>query len=210
MMSIRTGIPVSSIALAAVNRSQQEAKRLVRFKELTGTPDRSGVATGSLTTPVTDISYWEGRYVLCELRLELESGEGMTFPDAVAAVSRENRIVSTPIIGRAGTVKEYICAGDWAVNIVVGLQSQSNGEILDQWPGDELRQFRKILEAEEAVKVYSEFLDVFNIGRVVIRSYSATQMTEANYQAVEISAVSDEDYEIFSNDYQKPKTDTKL
>lgn len=36
---------------------------------------------------------------------------------------------------------------------------------------------------------------------MVIKSYSTTQATEANYQAVSISAVSDEDYEIYSNEY---------
>ena len=33
------------------------------------------------------------------------------------------------------------------------------------------------------------------------KNYAATQMTEANYQAVSISAVSDEDCEIYSNEY---------
>lgn len=204
-MSIKVGIPVSSVALAAVNWAQHEAKRLVRFKELGKSSDRDDISTNELSVPVTDRSYWEGRYVLCELRLELESGEGLTFPDAIAAVSREHRIVSTALTGRDGTVKEYINAEDWGINLVLGIQSEANGEIADEWPGDELRKLRKLLEAKEALKVHSEFLDVFNIGRIVIKSYSATQMTEANYQAVEISAVSDEDYEIFSKEYEQPK-----
>jgi hypothetical protein len=53
--------------------------------------------------------------------------------------------------------------------------------------------------------VHSEFLDALNIGRLVVRSYAVRQMTEANYQVIEVSAVSDEDYEIFSNDYEQPK-----
>ena len=32
------------------------------------------------------------------LRLELEDGEGVTFADAVAAASREHRIVSTALV----------------------------------------------------------------------------------------------------------------
>lgn len=204
-MSVKVGIPVSSVALAAVNWAQHEAKRLIRFKEIGKGAGRDIITTGELSRPVTDRSYWEGRYVLCELRLELESGEGLTFPDAIAAVSREHRIVSTALTGRDGTVKEYINAEDWGINLVLGIQSESNGEIADDWPGDELRKLRKLLEAKEALKVHSEFLDVFNIGRIVIKSYSATQMTESNYQAVEISAVSDEDYEIFSKEYEQPK-----
>lgn len=197
-------MPVS-IDLAAVSWGQHISKRLVRFTELGGSPERDGVSCHELGQPITDPEYWEGRWVLCPLRLELEDGEGVTFADAVAAASREHRIVSTALVGRDGTVKEYINAGDWSVNIVLGLQHTDGGVIADEWPGTEVRQVRKLLEAKEALRVHSEFLDALNIGRLVIRSYSARQMTEANYQVIEISAVSDEDYEIFSRDYEQPK-----
>ncbi len=197
-------LPVS-IDLAALSWGKHMAKRLVRFTELGGSPERDGVSCHELGQPITDPEYWEGRWVLCPLRLELEDGEGVTFADAVAAASREHRIVSTALVGRDGTVKEYINAGDWSVNIVLGLQHTDGGVIADEWPGTEVRQVRKLLEAKEALRVHSEFLDALNIGRLVIRSYSARQMTEANYQVIEISAVSDEDYEIFSRDYEQPK-----
>ena len=185
------------------------AKKLVRFKELGGGPDRDGVRGHEIGGPITDPAYWEGRWVLCPLRLERENGEGVTFVDAVAAASRENRIVSTALTGRDGTVKEYINAGDWAVSIVLGLQSTEGGVIADEWPGTELREARKLLEREEALRVHSEFLDALNIGRLVVRSYAVRQMTEANYQVIEVSAVSDEDYEIFSNDYEQPKKESE-
>ena len=149
--------------------------------------------------PITNPEYWEGRWVLCKLRLERENGEGLTFADAVAAASREHRIVSTALTGRDGTVKEYINAGDWAVNIVLGLQCVENGNIADKWPTNEVREVRQLLETKEALRVHSEFLDALNIGRLVIRSYSLSQ----------ISAVSDEDYEIFSTDYEQPKKSAK-
>ena len=197
-------LPVS-IDLAAMSWGQHVAKKLIRFKELGGSPERDGITVHEIGQPITNPKYWEGRWVLCPLRLERENGEVLTFSDAVAAASREHRIVSTALTGRDGTVKEYINAGDWAVNIVIGLQCVENGEIADKWPEDELRQLRKLLEANEALRVHSTFLAALNIGRVVIRSYSLSQMTEANYQVVEISAVSDEDYEIFSSDYEQPK-----
>lgn len=197
-------LPVS-IDLAAMSWGQHIAKKLIRFKELGGNPERDGITVHEIGQPITDPEYWEGRWVLCPLRLERENGESLTFADAVAAASREHRIVSTALTGRDGTVKEYINAGDWAVNIVLGLQCVENGEIADKWPEDELRQLRKLLEAGEALSVYSKFLDALHINRIVIKSYSLRQMTEANYQVVEISAVSDEDYEIFSTDYEQPK-----
>ena len=197
-------LPIS-IDFAAMSWGQHMAKKLIRFKELGGSPDRDGITVHEIGQPITDPEYWEGRWVLCKLRLERENGEGLTFADAVAAASREHRIVSTVLTGRDGTVKEYINAGDWAVNIVLGLQCVENGEIADKWPTNEVREVRQLLETKEALRVHSEFLDALNIGRLVIRSYSLSQMTEANYQVVEISAVSDEDYEIFSTDYEQPK-----
>lgn len=218
-MSLKVGTPVSSIALAAVNWGQHEAKRLVRFKqgrtnEAPSWEGRGGdITTNTTNLPITDQSYWVGRYVLCPLTLEgvTKGGDKITveFPDAVAAVSRERHIVSTGLVGRNGTVKEYINEGDWQVNIVVGVQAVRDGVIADEWPGDELREVRRLLEVEESLAVYSEFLDVFNIGRLVIKSYTVTQGTEANYQEVNISAVSDEDYEIFSKEYEQPKEEAK-
>ncbi len=200
-------LPVS-IDLAAVSWGQHMAKKLVRFKELGSGPDRDGISGHEIGRPITDQAYWEGLWVLCPLRLERENGEGLTFVDAVAAASRENHIVSTVLTGRDGTVKEYINSGDWAVSIVLGLQSTEGGLIADEWPGTELREARKLLERKEALRVHSEFLDALDIGRLVVRSYVVRQMTEANYQVIEVSAVSDEDYEIFSNDYEQPKKET--
>ena len=153
---------------------------------------------------IRDREYWEGRYVLCPVRLRAQTESGtleLELPDAVAAVSRERRIVSTALTGRDGTVKEYINEGDWAVNLVVGVQAVENGEILDDYPSEALRELRRLLDVKAAIEVQSEFLAIFDITKIVIKSYGATQMTEANYQALTISAVSDEDYEIFSNEY---------
>lgn len=194
--------PPFSIDLAAAGWSQHLAKRLIRFKSLGSGPERDPVAGREAAIPITDIDYWQGRWVLCPLRIESEKGEGMTFADAVVAASRENRIVSTALTGRNGTVKEYINAADWSLSIVLGLQHTGDtGEIADEWPEQELRRLRKLLETQQALLVQSEFLDALQISRIVIRSYSVQQMTEANYQVVTVSAVSDEEYQIFSNEY---------
>lgn len=199
-------IPIA-IDLAAASWGQYLAKNLVRFKQ-----GRQGEApnwegrgedstTGDVGVPLTDREWWSGRYVLCEVTLEGEDGSRLTLPDAVATVSRERRIVSTALTGRNGTVKEYVSEGDWQIGLTVGVQAVRNGVIADEWPSDELRELRKMLEGTEALKVHSEFLDVFGITRIVVKGYSATQMTDQNYQAVSISAVSDEEIDLWSEDY---------
>lgn len=202
-------LPVS-IDLAAISWANYMSKRLVRWGESRKgeAPNWEGrgeaVKTQDRGVPITDRAWWEGRYVLCPVRLRAQTEGGtleVELADAVASVSRETRIVSTALVGRDGTVKEYINAGDWAVNLVVGVQAVRDGVIADEYPGDELRELRKLLDVKAAIEVHSEFLSIFDITKIVIKNYAATQMTEANYQAVSISAVSDEDYEIYSNEY---------
>lgn len=202
-------LPVS-IDLAAISWANYMSKRLVRFGDgRTGeAPSWEGrgnpINAQDRGVPITDRAWWEGRYVLCPVKLRAQTDSGtleVELPDAVAAVSRENHIVSTALVGRDGTVKEYIDAGDWSVNLVVGVQSVRDGVIADEYPGDELRELRQLLDVKSAIEVHSEFLAIFDITKIVIKNYAATQMTEANYQALSISAVSDEDYEIYSNEY---------
>ena len=202
-------LPIS-IDLAAISWGQHLAKKHVRFGEgrkgeSPSWEGRGGKLTGGRAgVPITDRSYWEGRWVLCPLRLRVVADgvvKEVELADVVAAVSRERRIVSTALVGREGTVKEYINEGDWVVNLVVGVQPTENGEIVDGYPGEELRELRGILDVKGAIEVQSEFLDVFGVSRIVVRSYGARQMTEGNYQVVEISAVSDEEYDIWSVDY---------
>lgn len=199
-----------SIDLASISWANYMSKRLVRFGEGRQGEAPSWEGRGEAIkaqdrgVPITDRAWWEGRYVLCPVKLRAQTESGtleLELPDAVAAVSRENRIVSTALVGRDGTVKEYINAGDWAVNLVVGVQAVRDGVIADEYPGDELRTLRQLLDTKTAIEVHSEFLAIFDITKIVIKNYAATQMTEANYQSVSISAVSDEDYEIYSNEY---------
>lgn len=98
-------------------------------------------------------------------------------------------------------MKEYISEGDWNINIILGIQPVRGGAIADEYPDEELRKLREFLDEKKPLEVYSNFFDIFDITKVVIKSCSATQMTEANYQAVNISAVSDEEYELYSNEY---------
>ena len=193
--------------MVAVSWANYMAKRLVRFKpgRVAGPVSWQGhgedITTHTISQPVTDPSYWQGRWVLCPLTLRAQGVGEVELADAVAAVTRERRIVSTEVTGRDGTVKEYITEGDWAVNIIVGVQPTGSGFIADEYPSSELRELRRILEAKVTVEIHSEFLSVFDIGQIVVKSYSVQQTTEANYQAVSISAVSDDDMEIFSTEY---------
>lgn len=159
------------------------------------------LTTNEMTSPITDKSFWEGRYALCELTLENDSGERLVINDAVVGLSQAKNIVTTQIVGMKGSVKEYVNEGDYSLNIVVGIVAVRDGKIVDDYPEDGLRELRSFLKEETALSIHSEFLDIFDINKIVVKSFSVAQATESNYQSVSISAISDEEYNVYSTDY---------
>ena len=162
-----------------------------------GTP-----ATSGLTVPVTDRSYWEGRYVLTEITLRKEDGETLTINDATVNISREKHIVRTTLVGLDGTIKEYIANGDYDIGITVGITAvDDNGQIVDEYPRKGIRTVREFLEENKAIEVTSIFFEIFGIDRMVITRFSLNQETHSNRQVIDIKALSDEDYIIKSSEY---------
>lgn len=118
------------------------------------------------------------------------------------SISKQKQIVKTALVGRKGTIKEYITDGDYQISISIGLIAvDSNNEIIDQYPEKAMGVLREILEVDSALEVSSVFLDLFGVNRMVVTGFSAKQMTYANRQVVEVSAISDDDYVIQSTDY---------
>lgn len=151
--------------------------------------------------PITDPADWLGAYTLCPLLLRLEDGAELSIPDAVVAMTRTKNIVTTQVVGMVGTVKEYISDGDFDINIAVGIQGVEDGKVANVYPEEGLRELRKFLEVDKPISVQSAFFDLFEINRLVVKSYSLTQGTESNYQELTISALSDNEYNVFSTDY---------
>ena len=151
--------------------------------------------------PITDPADWLGTYALCTLLLRLEDGAELSIPDAVVAMTRTKQIVTTQVVGMVGTVKEYISDGDFDINIAVGIQGVEDGKVANVYPEEGVRELRKFLEVDKPISVQSAFFDLFEINRLVIKSYSLTQATESNYQELTISALSDNEYNVFSTDY---------
>ena len=146
--------------------------------------------------------YWLGRNVLTDIVVRVPDKGVLSIPDVTINVSKQKEIVKTAIVGRAGTIKEYISDGDYQIEICIGIVAvDENNEIIDQYPESAMSTIREVLEANEALDVSSTFLDIFGINKIVITGFSAKQMTYANRQVVEVSALSDDDYIIQSTDY---------
>lgn len=146
--------------------------------------------------------YWLGRTALTDLVIKVPGEGNLLINDATVSVSMQKLIVSTAIVGRTGTIKEYICDGDYQINISVGLvATDACGALVDQYPERAVTQLREILERPDALEVSSMFLDIFGITHMVVTGFSAKQMTHSNRQVIEITALSDSDYVISSTDY---------
>jgi len=151
--------------------------------------------------PITDRSYWESRYVLTELQMARQDGSKMTINDVTVSISRAKNIVKTVLTGLDGTIKEYICNGDWELNMSVGIVATEDGKIIDEYPEEGIRTIRQFLDENKALDVSSPFLDLFDINRIVIESCSLKQETWSNRQVVNIKALSDVDYQIKCTEY---------
>lgn len=146
--------------------------------------------------------YWLGRSVLTDLVVNVPDEGILVLQEATVNASLQKQIVKTALVGKKGTIKEYISDGDYQLNIAVGLVSvNSQGEVIDQYPERALSQLRRILEIGESLEVSSPFLDALGVNRMVVTGFTVKQMTFANRQLVEITALSDTEYVIENNEY---------
>jgi hypothetical protein len=146
---------------------------------------------------------WLGKPTLTSLALQLGSVK-VTLSECVITVSQERNIVTTVLQGRDGTVKEYISDGDYSIEVSAAILpdgDNSDGGFMrveDRYPLSELGDFLALLKEKEALEAQSDFLTLFGISSVVVKSYSVAQETHSNRQAFTLSLVSDQAYEIKS------------
>lgn len=105
-----------------------------------------------------------------------------------------NTIVKTAIVGRKGTIKEFIQANDYMVTIAGSIFSDSN----DAFPLYELQALDKILKTEKQVLVANVFLQLLGITKLVFESgdyYANKKFVNAFDFSLNFS--SDEDYDLY-------------
>lgn len=121
---------------------------------------------------------------------------------ALFNVTQTKHIVTTPIQGRDGTVKEYISMGDYHISIK-GVITGTNG----LYPKDTLTQntvtvesLLKMCTINKALSITSWFTLMFGINDIVVTNFTLGQ-TEGEYstQHFEITALSDTPFELDVN-----------
>jgi len=121
---------------------------------------------------------------------------GIEVEAVLLVVSQSKNIVSTPIQGRNGTVKEYISDGDYQISVegILINQATPGGNV---YPTDEVADLVAILGVPDAITINSEFLDLFDINSAVVTDYSIGQVQGTrNQQPFKISLLSDTPIEL--------------
>ena len=121
------------------------------------------------------------------------------FDEVLLDVSLIKNIVSTPVQGRNGTIKQYISDNDYSIYITGKISGRWNGSNWSKngnyYPEQELQNFVNICKAGYMIPVTSNFLNnIFGIDNIVISDYRNTQVEGGRYSPTfEINAMSDSD-----------------
>ncbi|MDD1525550.1 DUF6046 domain-containing protein [Riemerella anatipestifer] len=151
--------------------------------------------------------------------LEIKINEqSFVFNEVIMSITQERNIVTTPLQGRDGTIKEFISNGDYVITVDAGVMEghkQSDNEDTEvsfqipnnAYPKSALKRLGSILTKPQAIEVQSDFLEVFDIKSVVVKSFLLVQETHSNRQSMQIQMLSDKPYEIktIKEDYVKVK-----
>lgn len=104
-------------------------------------------------------------------------------------VNMEKVIQKTQIMGRVGTIKEYISLGDYEINIEGAIFS----DYPNYYPVDDVQTLVNICQQPTQIKVASSFLQLMGITNLVIRRYKIGQKLGSRNE-VPFSIVADSDF----------------
>jgi len=117
--------------------------------------------------------------------------------EPIISLRLSKKIVKTEIAGLDGTVKERISNGDYQI-VIKGIIVNEN---TDDYPEEEVRNLRKIIESNDAVKIKCRLTSLFNITDMAIEDFDIPGEPGAmSYQAYTISGSSDRPIELILND----------
>ncbi|MFK7061524.1 DUF6046 domain-containing protein [Flavobacterium oreochromis] len=142
----------------------------------------------------------EGVPFLTSVALRYKGLKDIEIVECIMTINQERNIVTTPLQGRDGTIKEYISDGDYSITLEAGINNyKEDGENVSasyDYPKSKVEDLCRMLEVKDALQIQSDFLDIFNIKSVVVKNYNLIQETHSNRQGISISLLSDAPYQI--------------
>lgn len=153
---------------------------------------------------LSELKELENRPWLTTLKIQGDAG-AFEFSEIIITLSQERNIITTPLQGRDGTIKEYISDGDYSITLDAAIlptnavlqDDESTFAIAENhYPDEEIKKLHRLLLEKKALEVQSDFLTLFDINSAVVKSYSLQQETHSNRQSLQIQMLSDRAYEI--------------
>lgn len=133
-------------------------------------------------------------------------GKKIDLQECIITVNQEKNIVTTPMEGRDGTIKEYISDGDFTISVdaavcsyIINQKDDSDFQTSHAYPLEQLEKLIIFLKIKDTLEVQSDFLALYGIKNIVVKSYGMVQETHSNRQAFNIQMLSDTPYEIKIN-----------
>lgn len=126
-----------------------------------------------------------------ELILKSDDGTTIYLIGVEIDVTQKNKVVSTQLINRAGTVKERIQREDYEVKV--------HGNLIggrDKFPHEDLKTLVTILTSTSSISCSSAYLDIFGINKLVLTQAKFDQkgLKYFNTLPLELTFESDEDH----------------
>lgn len=131
-----------------------------------------------------------GTPVFSDIILQTRNGNTrMPLLDALITVDRTKVIVKTLIVGKGHTVKEHISNGDYNIRIMGRLTQPFSKD----YPRAQMADMIALCESDEALKVTSEYLQMFGIYELVVEQPSFPQREGfQNIQLFDLNCSSDQ------------------
>lgn len=133
---------------------------------------------------------------LAEGRLDPETkldAGALALNEVLITIAQSKNIVTTPIAGRNGTIKEYIALGDYQITARGYLVSKNPNE----YPAEDLIKLKRFGDLQKQLVVASNILSEFRITSMVIASYTVDQQAGfRNRVPFVLNCISDDDEEI--------------
>lgn len=126
-----------------------------------------------------------------------ESTPEINLEIANISLSASKRVIETPILNQKGSIKEIVGQNDYQISISGVLVGQFGFPTIEDLqrvkPIDAMRNLIEIAEAKVSIKIVSDYLDNFNIERLMIKSFSFPQNLDSmNLQSFTLTCSSDD------------------
>ncbi|MBO2009167.1 DUF6046 domain-containing protein [Hymenobacter negativus] len=122
---------------------------------------------------------------------------GLVLLDPLVTVDEPFNILETPIVGRKGTVKEYINQGDYGVTIRGILATDLNAVDRMAYPLPEVKRLRDLCALGVSIPVSGWLQEVFGISNLVVKNVRYESLPGfINLQAYELQCLSDDPIEL--------------